>query len=64
MNETHIASETIYPSIPGNMNLHSLELHLRAFMMKLISLDGALYDIEDPEGACSVHVRPPAVTLA
>lgn len=37
-------------SIPGNMTMQAIELQLRAFMMKLISLDGALYDIEQPEG--------------
>ena len=36
-------------SIPGNMNAHTIELQLRAFMMKLVSLDGALYDLDDPE---------------
>lgn len=33
------------------MDSKMLDLQLRAFMMKLISLDGALYDIEDPEGS-------------
>lgn len=37
-------------SIPGNMTMETIELHLRAFMMKLISLDGALGDIGDVEG--------------
>ncbi|UZJ52312.1 hypothetical protein CBS101457_001632 [Exobasidium rhododendri] len=36
-------------SIPGNMTMETIELHLRAFMMKLISLDGALDDIENVE---------------
>lgn len=36
-------------SIPGNMTMETMELQLRAFMMKLISLDGALYDFEDVE---------------
>lgn len=36
-------------SIPGNMTMETIELHLRAFMMKLISLDGALSDIENVE---------------
>lgn len=36
-------------SIPGNMNAHTIELQLRAFMMKLVSLDGALYDLDDPD---------------
>lgn len=30
--------------------METIELHLRSFMMKLISLDGALGDIEDVEG--------------
>lgn len=36
-------------SIPGNMNAQTIELQLRAFMMKLVSLDGALYDLDDPD---------------
>lgn len=30
--------------------METIELHLRAFMMKLISLDGALGDIDVAEG--------------
>jgi hypothetical protein len=30
--------------------METIELHLRAFMMKLISLDGALGDIDNVEG--------------
>ena len=32
------------------MTMETVELHLRSFMMKLISLDGALGDIENVEG--------------
>jgi hypothetical protein len=41
---------TFFGSIPGNMTMEIVELHLRSFMMKLISLDGALGDIENVEG--------------
>lgn len=37
-------------SIPNNLTKAALELHLRGFMQKLMSIDGALEEVEEPEG--------------
>ena len=55
-----LPSSTLSPSllcssIPGNMTMETVELHFRAFMMKLIALDGALSDIENVEGELVLH---------
>ncbi|CEH15748.1 Mitotic spindle checkpoint protein [Ceraceosorus bombacis] len=46
-------------AIPGNLTKSVMEIHLRSFMQKLISLDAALEDVEEPEDLTWAFVLVP-----